>query len=213
LIKKFTLALAAATLLFGAINIIISEQEFETETQMLEKVDLLNEEECIEEFGIDLQGFHVEKGKIQPNQFLAEILLPYNINYQEITKLATKAKTVFDIRKLNAGKNYTLISTNDTLQKAQFFIYEASAIEYVVYDLRDTMRVYHGERPVDLEERTAAGVINSSLYQTLIDQDLSPALAMELADIYAWSIDFYRIQKGDFFKVIYQRLYPLGAVK
>ncbi|MDP4662185.1 MAG: peptidoglycan DD-metalloendopeptidase family protein [Salibacteraceae bacterium] len=204
LFKKTIIALATAIVLFGVVNTYISSQEFTNETQMLEKVDHLNAEECTEEFGIDLKGFHVEKGKIQPNQFLAEILLPYNIDYQEITKLASKAKTIFDIRKLNAGKNYTLISTDDSLQKAQFFIYEVSAIDYVVYDLRDTMRVYHGARPVVLEERTAAGLINSSLYQTLIDQELSPALAMELADIYAWSIDFYRIQKGDFFKVIYQ---------
>ena len=73
----------------------------------------------------------------------------------------------------------------------------------MVYDLKDTISIYRGERPVIVEERVASGVIASSLYQTLIDQKLSPALAMEMANIYAWTIDFYRIQKGDYFKLIY----------
>lgn len=203
MIKKLIIASAVAIVLFGIVTTIISNQQFEDETALLEQVDHIEAEECTEEFGIDLSGFHVERGKIQPGQFVADILLPYNISYQQITQLAEKAKPIFSLRKLNSGKNYTLICTNDSVQHAQFLIYEISAVDYVVYDLRDSMRVYIESRPIELEERTASGIITSSLYQTLIDQDLSPALAMELADIYAWSIDFYRIQKGDFFKVIY----------
>jgi murein DD-endopeptidase MepM/ murein hydrolase activator NlpD len=186
-----------------AISTLISKRNFNRETETIETADSLIAEECNEEFGIDLQGFHVEKGRIQPNQFLADILLPYGIDYGRITRLAEKSKQVLDIRKLNAGKNYTLICSSDSQLRAEFFIYEASAIDYVVYDLRDTMDIYKGSRPVLLEERQAYGTIRSSLYQTLIDQDLSPALAMEMSDIYAWSIDFYRIQKGDHFRLIY----------
>jgi murein DD-endopeptidase MepM/ murein hydrolase activator NlpD len=203
LVKKLALITVVAVIAILAVSTFISKKEYEAETAVLEQVNQLVQEECFEEFGIDLTGFHVEKGKIRPNQFLAEILLPYGINYQKITELSHKSKRVYDIRKLNAGKNYTLICDDDSVHTAKFFIYESSPINYVVYDLRDTLRIYHGQRPVDLEERTASGVINSSLYQTLMDQDLSPALAMELSDIYAWSIDFYRIQKGDFFKVVY----------
>ena len=118
--------------------------------------------------------------------------------------MAEKSKRSFDIRKLNAGKDYTLICAADsTSLLAKFFIYEISAVDFVVYDLRDTLDIYFGSRPIDLEEREASGTINSSLYQALMDQNLSPALAMELSDIYAWSIDFYRIQKKDNFKLIY----------
>lgn len=186
-----------------AISTMLSKRSYDKHTDTLETADSLIVEECNEEFGIDLEGLHVEKGKIRPNQFLAEILLPYGIDYGQITRLAEKSKEVYDIRKLNAGKNYTLICSSDSALRAEFFIYESSPIDYVVYDLRDTIDIYKGERPIELEEREASGVITSSLYQTLIDQDLSPALAMEMADIYAWSIDFYRIQKGDRFRAIY----------
>lgn len=186
-----------------ALSVSFSKRTWNEETLALETADEIIAEECHEEFGIDLEGFHVEKGKIRPNQFLADILLPNGIDYPRISRLADKAKNVFDIRKLNAGKNYTLICANDSTLTAQFFIYEISAVDYVVYDLRDTMDVYYGSRPTELAEREASGVITHSLYQTLIDQNLSPALAMELSDIYAWTIDFYRIQKNDHFKIIY----------
>ena len=198
------LALVSAALLSAmAVLFMFSKQSWEQETETLQLADSLITEECNEEFGIDLEGYHVEKGKIRNNQFLADILLPYGIDYGRIARVAEKSKKVFDIRKLNAGKNFTLICSEDSNYKADFFIYENSAIDYVVYDLRDTIDIYRGSRPVDLEEREATGVISHSLYQCLIDQDLSPALAMELADIYAWSIDFYRIQKEDHFKMVY----------
>jgi murein DD-endopeptidase MepM/ murein hydrolase activator NlpD len=205
-VKKINwyIAIPALIVVFIAITTAIAKKEYNAETETYETADSLIAEECNEEFGIDLDGFHVEKGKIHPNQFLADLLLPYGIDYAHITKIAEKSKKVFDIRKLNAGKNYTLICANDGDNlRAEFFIYEASAIDYVVFDLRDTIDIYLGSRPIELEEREAFGTIKSSLYQTLIDQHLSPALAMEMSDIYAWSIDFYRIQKNDHFRVIY----------
>jgi murein DD-endopeptidase MepM/ murein hydrolase activator NlpD len=202
--KNWYFIIPAAIVLLIAISTWNSKREWSQEMATIETADSLISEECHEEFGIDLEGFHVEKGKIRPNQFLADILLPYNISYARIAALAEKSKRSFDIRRLNAGKNYTLICTNDSTKlTARFFIYEASAVNYVVYDLQDTMDIYMGQRPIDLEEREASGVITSSLYETLMQQDLSPALAMELSDIYAWTIDFYRIQKQDFFKIIY----------
>jgi murein DD-endopeptidase MepM/ murein hydrolase activator NlpD len=47
-------------------------------------------------------------------------------------------------------------------------------------------------------------VINSSLSLSLDKQGYNPALAITLSEVYAWSIDFYHIQKGDRFKVIYE---------
>ena len=202
--QRLRFLIPAAILVLILFSVLMSKREWNLEMATYEAADSLITEECNEEFGIDLHGFHVEKGKIRQNQFLADILLPYGIDYGRITSLAEKSKRSFDIRKLNAGKDYTLIcAPNSTSLVAKFFIYEISAVDFVVYDLRDTLDIYFGSRPIELEEREASGTINSSLYQTLMDQNLSPALAMELSDIYAWSIDFYRIQKKDNFKLIY----------
>lgn len=183
--------------------LIYNHKTSDADPELVHAVELAINEECYDEFGIGSEGYNVIKAKIHPNQFLADILLPFNISYSEITQIAEKSKKIYDIRKLNSGKNYTVLCLNDSSQRAEFFIYELSPVEFIVYDLRDTLNVYRGSRPTKTETQTASGIINSSLYQTLVDQNLSPTLAMELADIYAWSIDFYRIQKGDAFKVIY----------
>lgn len=204
MVERLRIFIPVVIITLIAFSVLMSKREWNQEMATYEAADSLIIEECNEEFGIDLHGYHVEKGKIRQNQFLADILLPYDIDYGRITALAEKSKKSFDIRKLNAGKDYTLICASDSSAlTAKFFIYEISAVDFVVYDLRDTLDIYFGSRPIKLEEREASGAINSSLYQTLMDQKLSPALAMELSDIYAWSIDFYRIQKKDNFKLIY----------
>ena len=118
-----------------------------------------------------------------------------------------KSKDIFDVRRLAAGKKYSIFKSKDSLQKAQYFVYQPNAIDYVVYDLRDSIQIRKGQKEVTIQVKSVGGIINSSLYETLQQQNSSPALAVKLADIFAWSIDFYRIQKGDWFKAIYEVQY------
>ena len=109
-----------------------------------------------------------------------------------------------------AGKNYTVLASKDSLKKAKYFIYQPNAIDYIVYDLRDSINIYKGEKEVETIEKSAAGIINSSLYLSLQESNASPALAVRLSEVFAWSIDFYRIQKGDWFKVIFEEKFVDG---
>jgi len=163
-------------------------------------------------FGIIIDSFEVVQSKIQKNEFLANILLPFNIEYVTIDALAKKSRDIFDVRKIAVGKDYTILVSKDTLRKAQYFIYQPNAIDYVVYDLRDTISIYKGQKEVATEIKTIGGEINSSLYMTLQEANVSPVLAVELSEIFAWSIDFYRIQKGDWFKAIYEEKSVDGEV-
>lgn len=162
------------------------------------------------QYGLPVDSFQVHKGVIQRNQFLADILLKYHVSYPEIDRLVKKAKDVFDVRYIRSGQSYAVFCAKDSLGKANCFIYEPNAEEYIVFDLRDSVNVYKGVKPVEIRENVSFGTINSSLYMTLQEIGASPALAMELANIYAWTIDFYRIQKGDEFKVIYTEKYIDG---
>jgi len=162
------------------------------------------------EYGINTDSFTVYREVIKPNEFLANILLKYKIPYPEIDHLAKESKSIFDVRKIAAGKNYTILCSKDSLGKAQCFIYEPNARDYVVFDMRDSLTIYKGQKEVITEIREASGVINSSLYQTLVNAKVSPVLAIEMANVFAWTIDFYRIQKGDWFKVIYEEKFVDG---
>ena len=162
------------------------------------------------EYGINLDSFTVYKNVIKPNEFLANILLKYKIPYTEIDELATKSESVFNVKRLAAGKNYTILCSKDSLGKAQCFIYEPNSVDYIVFDMRDSVTIYRGKKEVTTKIQQASGTIKSSLYQTLDDANVSPVLAIEMADIFAWTIDFYRLQKGDWFKVVYEEKFVDG---
>ncbi|MCI5055069.1 MAG: peptidoglycan DD-metalloendopeptidase family protein [Flavobacteriales bacterium] len=165
------------------------------------------------EYGLMIDSFNVSQGEIEPNQFLADILLKHKIPYTKIDQLVKESKDVFDVRKICAGKKYCVLTDKeDTAQQAKYFIYEKNPVEYVIFDLEDSIKVEACQREITTSTKMASGIIESSLYQTLVDQELPVELAMNLADLYAWTIDFYRIQSGDEFQVVYEEKSVDGTV-
>lgn len=158
-------------------------------------------------FGLAVDSFNVIENTVQRNDFLGSILEPYRVEAITIANLARKSKPIFDVRRITAGSQYTVFCTKDSVQKAVYFVYQPNAIDYILYDLRDSITITAGKRKVTTKVETAGGVITSSLYEALDKAGSDPALAMRLADIYAWTIDFYKIQQGDFFKVVYEQRY------
>ena len=180
-----------------------------------EKTEVVVEEieEIVEpayEYDILVDSFQVTKGLVKSGQTMGEILYLNHIDHPEINKIVQKSKGIFDVRRVNAGKKYTVICATDSTEKAQYFIYEIDATNYVVFDLRNEIEVYKGKKPVTVKLKTASGTINSSLWMTMEEQKLSPKLTAELSTIYAWTIDFFKIQKGDGFRVYYEDKYIDG---
>jgi murein DD-endopeptidase MepM/ murein hydrolase activator NlpD len=170
------------------------------------------EEEKIIEFGFDLNDYEVKRDTIKKGDSFGEILERNNIGYPRIYHIAEKAKDSFDIRKLQVGKPYTLLYTKasqkDSLPQPSTFIYQPDQENYVVINFKDSIHAYTSRKPITYVEKVATGIIESSISQTLEEKGLSQKLAYKMADdIYAWTIDFRRLQKGDRFKVIYTDKY------
>ena len=153
-------------------------------------------------YGIPLDSFEVVQDKVKKNEFLADILNDH-LPYQVIHNGVQNAEGIFDVRQIRSGKPYALFFTPDTTHALRYFVYQKNAIDYVVMNFGDSVKVTKGQHKVSTKERIASGKIESSLFNALKDAGLSGALAMEMSEIYAWSIDFYRLQKGDFFKVVF----------
>ncbi|QTN37913.1 peptidoglycan DD-metalloendopeptidase family protein [Cryomorphaceae bacterium] len=166
--------------------------------------------EVREEFGIPVDQYVVVEDKIKNGQNLSELLLPYGVDYPTIDRIARTPREVFDIRRIQAGKPYKVYCTEDSILRAECFVYQPTPADYVVVDLRDSLNVYRGQKEIEVREKHAAGVIESSLWNAMVDNDMSPALVMELSAIYAWTLDFFRVKKGDKFKVIYEEKYVDG---
>lgn len=155
-------------------------------------------------YGIIVDSLDVFEGKIKRNQNISEILSEYNISHQKIFDLANAAKKVFDVRKVKAYKKYTIIHNGDSLKTAKALIYEPSKVEYVVFNLEDSITVEYHQKQTKIIEKTAIGVIENSLALTMSELGLSPQLTNDFADVFAWQIDFFRLFPGDKFKVIYE---------
>jgi murein DD-endopeptidase MepM/ murein hydrolase activator NlpD len=161
------------------------------------------EPEEVEEYGFVLNDFKVVRDTVRPGDTFGGILDGYGVTPDKVYEVATKFKDSFDVRRMVAGKPYVVLQARDSVNTAQVFIYEKTRVDYVVVDFRDSITTYNKRRPVYFIEKEASGVINSSLYETMLENDLSPLMSDRLASIYAWTVNFFAIQEGDRFKVIY----------
>ena len=178
---------------------LFSCQENKNEEQKAEK----KPEKIITQFGYTLNNYNVKRGRVKSGDSFGTILENNNLFYPQIYNIVQKVKKVYDIRKINIGKPYTILSSKDSLNTPQVFIYQPNLIDYVVVSLTDSLWAEKKSKAVQLKEFKAEGVITSSLSETMEEKRLSPLLSNELSEIYAWTIDFFRLEKGDNFKIIY----------
>ena len=155
------------------------------------------------QYGININDYSVEDHTIQKGEFLSSILQRYQVNLADISVLADHAKNVYDVRRISVGQPYSVLLNADG--KAEYFVYKPNKIDYYVYELKDQFEVIAGKNEVKSQLHTVAGIINNSLYQTLEEQSVSPELAVQLADVFGWAVNFYRINKGDWFKITYEK--------
>jgi len=156
-------------------------------------------------YGINVDSLEVYDGEVQRNENLAAILSPFNVSAQTIYKISQLPKEVFDVRKIQTKKPFTILYEKDTLKTAQYFIYRPNPIDYVLIELGDSVKANAGKNKVDTLLITTTGTIEYSLYQTVVDAGESPLLVNNLSDVYAWEIDFFGLQKGDKFKVVFEK--------
>lgn len=195
-------------LILGGIGIILLSTLSKKEENPVDKMEKVEKYTPNTAYGIVIDSMVVYKDKIKRNQFLADILLKFNVDYQKIDLLTRNTnKEIFDVRKMRAGNTYTVLCTNDSIQSVQYFVYEDSPSSYVVFDLRDSVHMHKGEKEIEIRTKITAGIINTSLWNAMVESGTNPNLANDLSEIYAWTIDFFGIQKGDSYKVIYDELY------
>ena len=169
-------------------------------------------------YGYDESKYLFEEKKVGKGDTFGDILEDQGIDYPEIYQALQKTKNDVDFRKLQLGKPYTLIYTKDSIRKLKAFVYHPTIEGYSFIQLRDSVFGNTFKKTRTYKDLSASGIIDNSLYLTLEEQDKDPLLTYYLSDIYAWTIDFFRLDKGDKFKVIYTEAYvddsiPVGITK
>lgn len=141
-------------------------------------------------YGIDSDKFYVVKDEIKRNELISAVLKKNGIDYKTSRRIIKKAKPFFDVRRIRSGKNYAFLLPRDTSISKKYFIFEKTPVEYVAFELSDSIRVFTGEKDIETRIATGSGIIKNSLWQSLMDNNCDPNLAQEIAEIFAWDIDF-----------------------
>ncbi len=197
-----TLLLSVSIFLFVAdISVFTLPAEYETK---VDSSQFVKAEKPIIKFGMAVNGMEVKQGYVKRDQLFAELLEGSFIAPAVLQQLQVLPKSVFDFRKIAARKKYSLILQKDSLKSAVAFVYEPSPVEYIVFNLKDSLWVESHKREITTEEKSITGTINSSLYETIDALELSPELTNKFVDIFGWQVDFQHLQKGDRFKLIYE---------
>ena len=164
-------------------------------------------EPVVIEFGFNLSEYDVVRDTIESGDTFGSILSTQNLGNNKEYDITQKVKDSFNLRNIRIGKEFTLLRTKDTAKVLKAFIYKADISHYYVVDLRDSTRAYKKQLPITIKRRTIATEIDGSLSATLDQAGVQPSMAQNLADIYAYSVDFFKIQKGDRFAVTFNEKY------
>lgn len=158
-------------------------------------------------YGFNLEEFKVLRDTIRRGDSFGELMIAHKVDYPKIIKVAEEFKDTFDVKRVKVGKPYVILKSKDTTETTQFFIYENDRINYTVVDLRDSVNAYTSRKKIKFVQREIAGIIENNLSESLDTLGVDYAVTISLSEIYAWTIDFFSLEKGDKFKIIYKERY------
>ena len=161
----------------------------------------------IEEYGFVLNDFEVVRDTIQPGDSFGAILDTHGMSRSKVFEITEQVSETFNPTRLVVGKPYVILKAKDSIQTLEYFIYENDRIDYTVVNIGKNIAAFKSQKPVTIKRKTVSGVIVSNLSEAMSNQGLSVLLSHELSSIYQWSIDFWKLQKGDQFKMVYNERY------
>ncbi len=156
------------------------------------------------QYGFDFNAFHVVEGAFKPGDVLSKVLFPLGVGPTQLEQLVDLCNPHFDVRKIKPEQKWISLFESDSASTPNYFIFEKNRREYVVFSIADSLAVWTDAKPVQKTRRTVSGRITRSLYHTLADIGVTPEIAAEMSSIYAWTIDFYRLQADDHFQLLFE---------
>ena len=206
--KKSLIVVGAALVFFGVLIVFDNvsqytayEDQVEFDSTAVMQPVVLKEPTVL--FGMVVDGLNIANAEVKRNQRFSDLLDGYHVDGKVMRLLTMIPRSVFDFRRVAAHRRYTVVAENDSLKSARALVYEASPVDYVVFHFSDTLVVESCQRETSTVERSIAAEIKSNLSETIEAMKISPELTNGFVDIFAWQVDFQRLQKGDKFKLIY----------
>ena len=159
------------------------------------------------DFGFKLNDYNVVTDTIAAGDTFGAILAKQNLGKLQAHEIIENIRDTFDVRRIRKGKTYTMLRRLDKTNKLEAIIYQPDRLNYYIVDLRDSISVTKKTKPVTIRRRTIAGSLDGSLAEALAKENVEAELASRISKIYAWTIDFFKLRKGDKFGVTFTERY------
>ena len=161
------------------------------------------------EYGLAVDSFRIDTCVVNTGETLGGMLNKLGATRKQINNITLMSRDEFDVRTIRPGKTYYAFYQTDTagVERLEYYVYLHNIREAVVLHLADSVHVEKHLKDIIHKERAAEAVIESSLWNAMVGNNLPIELALELSDIYAWTIDFFGLQKGDSIRVFYDEQY------
>ena len=176
-------------------------------SQVVEVIDI--EESAAPALGFVPDSLDMRSGEVKNGQFFSTLLGGLGLSQQEAYNLTEATKEVFDVKTLRVGKQYRAYYKDSVLK---YLVYDRDKASSIVFDCTAPYGAWVYEKPVTVEQRYADVTISSSLWVDMRAAGVSPLLIVSLSDIYAWTVDFFALQEGDRFRVLYEERMCDGEV-
>ena len=171
-----------------------------------------------------LDSLDCRSGKVRSGQFFSTMLTSLGLSASEAYDLSQACDSVFDVRTLRVGNTYSAYydRPSDAIPNGhegrvgesvlRYLVYDRDRSSQIVFQCQPPYKTWVYEKPVTVERRYADVTISNSLWVDMVDAGVSPNLILSLSDIYAWTVDFFGLQKGDRFRVLYDEKMCDGEV-
>lgn len=191
-----------------ALVLVVSCKKSDNETEKKKVVQKITPKKGHSDFGFNFADYNVVHDTVKRGDTFGTIISKQNIGDRQIYDIVSSVRDTFDVRSIRPKRVFTMLRSKDKTNKLQVFVYQPNDLTYYVFDLRDSAVVaYKKVRPVTIKRRLITGVLKGSLSETLSNSGVEPNLANRITKIYSWSIDFFKLKKGDRFGIIFNERY------
>lgn len=185
-------------MMFSAALLMLVACGCSSESEVSDQISVEEQNENVPCFCLD--SLHCVEGKVKNGQFFSNLMADLGLDSRQAYDLTQACGDVFDVRSLRVGNKYKAYYEGDVLQ---YLVYTKDKVNDVVFKCTEPYEVTVSAKPVTIEKKYADVTINSSLWVDMREAGVSPFLILDLSDIYAWTVDFFGLQKGDRFRVLY----------
>ncbi len=159
------------------------------------------ETEKVWPLGFATDTLQVDTLKVRGGQTLSGLFTGLGLSDREAYDLVQATDSVFPARSLRSGRD-CFAFTADTLG-LRYLVYQKDRVNSVVFKCFPPYGAWNVAKEIVREKKYADVTINSSLWIDMKNAGASPDLILALSDVYAWTVDFFGLQKGDRFRVVY----------